>query len=54
MNKVQLDDTDVGIIRQLQYDGRLPFPRIAAELGISEGAVRRTARIPLEKHEVDQ
>lgn len=44
MNKVRLDDTDINIIRLLQYDGRLPFTRIAAELGISEGAVRRRVK----------
>ena len=44
MNKIQLDDTDVGIIQQLQYDGRLPFTRIAAKLSISEGAVRRRVK----------
>ena len=44
MNKTRLDDTDVSIIRQLQYDGRLPFTKIATELGISEGAVRRRVK----------
>ncbi|MEE8392564.1 MAG: Lrp/AsnC family transcriptional regulator, partial [Anaerolineae bacterium] len=44
MNKVQLDEVDVNIIRQLQYDGRLPFTKIAAELGISEGSVRRRVK----------
>ncbi len=44
MTKVQLDDTDINIVQLLQYDGRLPFTKIAAELGISEGAVRRRAK----------
>jgi Lrp/AsnC family transcriptional regulator for asnA, asnC and gidA len=44
MKTIQLDDTDVGIIQQLQYDGRLPFTQIAAELGISEGSVRRRVK----------
>ena len=44
LSKARLDDTDVGIIRQLQYDGRLPFTKIAAQLGISEGAVRRRVK----------
>jgi Lrp/AsnC family transcriptional regulator for asnA, asnC and gidA len=39
-----LDDTDTDIIRQLQYDGRLPFTQIAAQLGVSEGAVRRRVK----------
>jgi Lrp/AsnC family transcriptional regulator for asnA, asnC and gidA len=41
LNKLQIDDIDVNIIRQLQYDGRLPFTTIAAEVGLSEGTVRR-------------
>ncbi len=44
LNKILLDDIDVSIVRQLQYDGRLPFTKIAAELGISEGAVRRRVK----------
>jgi Lrp/AsnC family transcriptional regulator for asnA, asnC and gidA len=40
----RLDDIDMNIIRQLQYDGRLPFTRIAAQLGVSEGAVRRRVK----------
>jgi Lrp/AsnC family transcriptional regulator for asnA, asnC and gidA len=44
LNKIQIDDVDVAIIRQLQYDGRLPFTKIAAELGLSEGAVRRRVK----------
>ncbi len=44
MNKKQIDDTDINIIQLLQYDGRLPFTKIATELGISEGAVRRRAK----------
>jgi Lrp/AsnC family transcriptional regulator for asnA, asnC and gidA len=37
----RLDETDRAIIGHLQYDGRMPFTDIAAELGVSEGAVRR-------------
>ena len=36
-----LDDLDRKIISFLQYDGRMPFTKIATELGISEGTVRR-------------
>jgi Lrp/AsnC family transcriptional regulator for asnA, asnC and gidA len=36
----QLDKTDQAIVSQLQYDGRKPYTQIAAELGVSEGAVR--------------
>ena len=39
-----LDKTDRAIIGHLQYDGRMPYTDIAAELGISEGAVRRRVR----------
>ncbi len=44
MNTIQLDEIDVGIIQRLQYDGRLPLTKIAAGLGISEGAVRRRVK----------
>jgi Lrp/AsnC family transcriptional regulator for asnA, asnC and gidA len=37
----QLDETDRAIVAHLQYDGRKPFTEIAAELGVTEGAVRR-------------
>ena len=36
-----LDDLDREIISFLQYDGRMPFTKIATALGISEGTVRR-------------
>lgn len=36
-----LDDIDREIISFLQYDGRMPFTKIAGELGITEGTVRR-------------
>jgi len=36
-----LDDIDREIISFLQYDGRMAFTKIATELGISEGTVRR-------------
>ena len=44
MKAIRLDDIDRGIIQRLQYDGRLPFTQIAAELGLSEGAVRRRVK----------
>jgi Lrp/AsnC family transcriptional regulator for asnA, asnC and gidA len=39
-----LDDTDREIISYLQYDGRMPFTRIAEEIGITEGGVRRRVK----------
>ena len=36
-----LDNLDREIISFLQYDGRMPFTKIATELGVSEGTVRR-------------
>jgi Lrp/AsnC family transcriptional regulator for asnA, asnC and gidA len=39
-----LDELDRGIITHLQYDGRMPFTDIAAQLGVSEGAVRRRVK----------
>lgn len=40
----RLDKTDRAIVARLQYNGRMPFTEIAAELGLSEGAVRRRVR----------
>lgn len=39
-----LDDLDREIISFLQYDGRMPFTKIATELGIAEGTVRRRVK----------
>jgi len=41
---IRLDETDRAIISRLQYDGRVPFTDIAAEIGISEGTVRRRVK----------
>lgn len=41
MNGQQLDDTDRAIIELLQADGRMPFTRVAAEVGLTEGAIRQ-------------
>jgi Lrp/AsnC family transcriptional regulator for asnA, asnC and gidA len=42
----RVDDVDRGIIEALQDNGRVPFRRIAARLGISEATVRaRYARL---------
>src|SRR5438128_6343338 len=40
-NKNSIDDIDQRIIEALQQDGRRPFTRIAADLGISEASVRQ-------------
>ncbi|MBU0705482.1 MAG: Lrp/AsnC family transcriptional regulator [Chloroflexi bacterium] len=39
-----MDRVDREIIARLQYDGRMPFSKIAAELSISEGTVRRRVK----------
>ena len=36
-----LDDTDRAIIEHLQVDGRLPYTRLGAAVGLSEAAVRQ-------------
>jgi Lrp/AsnC family transcriptional regulator for asnA, asnC and gidA len=36
-----LDDTDRAIIEQLQSDGRLPYTKLGAAVGLSEAAVRQ-------------
>jgi len=44
-----VDKTDRTIISYLQYDGRLPYTHIAAQMGISEGAVRNRVRRLIEQ-----
>lgn len=39
-----IEELDKEIIALLQYDGRMPFTKIASELGISEGTVRRRVK----------
>jgi Lrp/AsnC family transcriptional regulator, regulator for asnA, asnC and gidA len=39
--KVRLDATDRAIVERLQVDGRMPFTQIAAEIGLTEGAIRK-------------
>lgn len=41
MTASPLDDTDRAIIELLQADGRMPFTKVAAEVGLSEGAIRQ-------------
>ncbi len=36
-----VDDTDLSIIRGLQRDGRLPYSRLGASVGLSEAATRQ-------------
>jgi Lrp/AsnC family transcriptional regulator for asnA, asnC and gidA len=36
-----LDETDRAIIEHLQHDGRIPYTRVAAAVGLSEAAVRQ-------------
>jgi Lrp/AsnC family transcriptional regulator, regulator for asnA, asnC and gidA len=40
-NKNTIDEIDQRIIEALQQDGRRPFTKIAADLGISEASVRQ-------------
>ncbi len=39
-----LDATDIAIIRELQKDGRMPYGRLGARVGLSEAAARRRVR----------
>jgi Lrp/AsnC family transcriptional regulator for asnA, asnC and gidA len=41
VNGTQLDDIDRAIIELLQGDGRMPYTRVAAEVGLTEGAIRQ-------------
>jgi Lrp/AsnC family transcriptional regulator, regulator for asnA, asnC and gidA len=38
---VALDEADKTIVELLQHDGRLPYTRLAAQVGLSEAAVRQ-------------
>jgi Lrp/AsnC family transcriptional regulator, regulator for asnA, asnC and gidA len=38
---VDLDDADKALVELLQHDGRLPYTRLAARVGLSEAAVRQ-------------
>ncbi|MBK5289078.1 MAG: Lrp/AsnC family transcriptional regulator [Acidimicrobiia bacterium] len=38
---ITIDDTDKAIVEALQEDGRLPYTKLAAEVGLSEAAVRQ-------------
>ncbi len=38
---VDLDDADKALVELLQTDGRLPYTRLAAHVGLSEAAVRQ-------------
>ena len=40
-NKSSIDEIDQRIIEALQLDGRRPFTKLAADLGISEASVRQ-------------
>jgi Lrp/AsnC family transcriptional regulator for asnA, asnC and gidA len=41
VSRETLDDADRTIIELLQADGRMPFTRVAAEVGLTEGAIRQ-------------
>ena len=41
MSREALDDADRTIIELLQADGRMPFTKIAAAVGLTEGAIRQ-------------
>jgi len=38
---IVIDDVDKALIEALQQDGRLPYTRLAVEVGLSEAAVRQ-------------
>ena len=46
MPKLRFDKLDLRILEQLQIDGRMPFTRIAEELGVSDATIRaRVSRL---------
>ena len=48
-----LDDADKALVELLQQDGRLPYSRLAAQVGLSEAAVRQRVQRLIE-HKVVQ
>jgi Lrp/AsnC family transcriptional regulator, regulator for asnA, asnC and gidA len=38
---VELDEADKALVELLQHDGRLPYTRLAGQVGLSEAAVRQ-------------
>jgi Lrp/AsnC family transcriptional regulator for asnA, asnC and gidA len=48
-----LDDADKALVELLQHDGRLPYARLAAQVGLSEAAVRQRVQRLIE-HKVVQ
>src|SRR6202165_541293 len=49
-SKTLIDEIDQRIIEALQQDGRRPFTKIAADLGISEASVRQRAANLINTH----
>lgn len=49
-NKAAIDEIDRKIIEALQVDGRRPFTKLAAELGISEASVRQRVSNLIHNH----
>jgi Lrp/AsnC family transcriptional regulator, regulator for asnA, asnC and gidA len=45
LNGSQLDDTDRAIIELLQGDGRMPFTRVAAEVGLTDAGVMQIVAV---------
>jgi Lrp/AsnC family transcriptional regulator for asnA, asnC and gidA len=41
VSREALDDADRTIIELLQADGRMPYTKVAAEVGLTEGAIRQ-------------
>src|SRR6267378_8026947 len=49
-DKNSIDEIDQSIIEALQIDGRRPFTKLAAELGISEASVRQRVASLINTH----
>lgn len=48
-----LDDVDRSIIERLQRDGRLPYTRLGAQVGLSEAAVRQRVQRLIDDEVID-
>ncbi|HSL58196.1 MAG TPA: Lrp/AsnC family transcriptional regulator, partial [Acidimicrobiales bacterium] len=51
-HRVELDEIDKAIIRELQVDGRTPYAKLGPAVGLSQAAVRQRVQRLVERHAV--
>ena len=50
--RIELDDADKHLVELLQHDGRLPYTKLASQVGLSEAAVRQRVQRLIEDNVV--